>query len=328
MRIYTVERKVSIKIFIIGGAGYIGSHMVKALYQEGYEPITIDNLSTGHKDSVLYGEFENCDILDSAKLNRLFIKYKPEMVIHFGAFSLVGESVNEPYKYYYNNVAGTLSLLKVMIDNNCKKIVFSSTAAIFGNPIYLPIDEDHPKNPVNPYGKSKLMIEEILKDFDEAYGLKYVSFRYFNAAGHDPEGDLSERHDPETHLFPIIMQTIEGKRDSVSIFGVDYDTRDGSCVRDYIHVEDLAEAHVLAMDAAIPADVYNLGTNQGYSNLQIIHGAIKITHKDLEYHVGTRREGDPAMLTADAGKFMSVSAWKPKFNLEDMIGHAWTWYNR
>ena len=324
MKIYTVERKNSIKIFIIGGAGYIGSHMVKALHQEGYEPITIDNLSTGHQDAVQYGKFEYCDVLDSAKLSTLFNKYKPEMVMHFGAFSLVGESVNEPYKYYYNNVAGTLSLLKVMIDNNCKKIVFSSTAAIFGNPIYLPIDEDHPKNPVNPYGKSKLMIEEILKDFDEAYGLKYVSFRYFNAAGHDPEGDLSERHDPETHLFPIIMQTIEGKRDSVSIFGVDYDTRDGSCVRDYIHVNDLANAHLKGIDYLNNKNnkslFFNLGNGAGFSVKEVIKAVKETVKKDFKVLEEKRRDGDPSILVSSnklAKKVLNIQIKFPE--LKDII---------
>ena len=223
------------KIFIVGGAGYIGSHMVKIAHKAGHDVITLDNLSTGHQDAVLYGKFELCDILDTAKLDKLFKKHTPDAVMHFSAYSLVGESMANPYKYYNNNVSGTLSLLKAMIDNNCMKLIFSSSAAIFGNPEYIPIDEDHPKDPINPYGKSKLMVEEILKDFESAYGLKYVSFRYFNAAGHDPEGELSERHDPETHLLPIIMQAANGQRDSVSIFGNDYDTNDGTCVRDYIH---------------------------------------------------------------------------------------------
>ena len=194
------------KLFIVGGAGYIGSHMVKLAHLEGNEVIVLDNLSTGHRDAVLYGEFEYCDILDSNRLNELFKKHKPDAVMHFSAYSLVGESMSDPYKYYKNNTVGTLNLLKAMVDNDCKNFIFSSTAAVFGNPEYSPIDEKHPKNPINPYGKSKLMIEQMLEDFDSAYGLKYVVFRYFNASGHDQGGELTERHDPETHLLPLIMQ--------------------------------------------------------------------------------------------------------------------------
>ena len=290
------------KIFIIGGAGYIGSHMVKIAHQAGHEVITLDNLSTGHKDAVLYGEFEFCDILDAVKLNELFVKHKPDAVMHFSAYSLVGESVIDPYKYYYNNVSGALSLLKVMIDNNCRKFIFSSSAAIFGNPEYTPIDENHPKNPINPYGKSKLMVEEILKDFESAYGLKYVSFRYFNAAGHDPDGQLSERHDPETHLLPIIMQTANGQRESVSIFGNDYDTNDGTCIRDYIHVNDLANAHLQGLNylnkSGSSSAEFNLGNGDGFSVKEVIQQVKKITQKDFKVVEGKRRNGDPAILIA------------------------------
>ena len=295
------------KLFIIGGAGYIGSHMVKIAHKAGHEVITLDNLSTGHQDAVLYGKFEHCDILDSAKLNKLFIKHNPDSVMHFSAYSLVGESVTDPYKYYHNNVSGTLSLLKTMIDNNCYKFIFSSSAAIFGNPEYIPIDESHPKRPINPYGKSKLMVEEILKDFESAYGLKYVSFRYFNAAGHDPEGELGERHDPETHLLPLIMQAANGQRDSISIYGTDYDTKDGTCVRDYIHVNDLANAHLKGLnylnnsDDSLSAE-FNLGNGNGFSVKEVIRKAKDITNKDFKVIEEDRRDGDPSTLIASDDK--------------------------
>jgi len=296
----------SMKIFIIGGAGYIGSHMVKIAHKAGHDVVTIDNLSTGYQDAVLYGEFELCDILDTVKLDTLFKKYKPDAVMHFSAYSIVGESVSDPYKYYNNNVSGTLSLLKAMIDNNCMKLIFSSSAAIFGNPEYTPIDENHPKNPINPYGKSKLMVEEILKDFESAYGLRCVSFRYFNAAGHDPEGELSERHNPETHLLPIIMQAANGQRDSVSIFGNNYDTNDGTCVRDYIHVNDLANAHLQGLNylskSELPSAEFNLGNGNGFSVKEVIQQVKDITGKSFLVMAEGRRDGDPSTLIASDKK--------------------------
>jgi UDP-glucose 4-epimerase len=294
------------KIFITGGAGYIGSHMVKTAYKAGHDIITIDNLSTGHQDAVLFGKFEFCNVLDFKELDKLFKKHKPDAVMHFSSFSLVGESVSDTFKYYNNNVTGTLSLLKAMIDNNCTKLIFSSTAAIFGNPEYIPIDEKHPKKPINPYGKSKLMVEEILKDFESAYGLKYVSFRYFNAAGQDPEGGLSERHNPETHLLPIIMQTVKGQRDSVSIFGTDFDTNDGTCVRDYIHVNDLASAHLKGLDYLDKNESksveFNLGNGIGHSVKEVIQQVKDITGKNFTVIEGVRRDGDPSILIANGEK--------------------------
>jgi UDP-glucose 4-epimerase len=312
------------KIFIIGGAGYIGSHMVKIAHQAGHNVITLDNLSTGYQDAVLYGEFELCDILDMVKLDKLFKKHKPEAVMHFSAYSLVGESMTDPYKYYNNNVSGTLNLLKVMIDNDCKKFIFSSSAAIFGNPEYVPIDENHPKNPINPYGKSKLMVEEVLKDFESAYRLKYVSFRYFNAAGHDPEGELSERHDPETHLLPIIMQAANAQRDSVSIFGNDYDTKDGTCVRDYIHVNDLANAHLNGLDylnqSESPSAEFNLGNGEGFSVKEVIQQVKDITGKDFKVLEESRRDGDPSTLIASDNKARKILGLEVNFSsLEEII---------
>jgi len=311
------------KIFIIGGAGYIGSHMVKIAHKAGHDVITLDNLSTGHQDAVLYGKFEFCDVLNMAELDQLFKKHNPDAVMHFAAYSLVGESVIDPYKYYNNNVSGTLSLLKAMINNNCKKFIFSSTAAIFGNPEYIPIDENHPKNPINPYGKSKLMVEEILKDFESAYGLKYVSFRYFNAAGHDPEGELSERHDPETHLLPIIMQAAKGQRGSVSIFGNDYDTADGTCVRDYIHVNDLASAHLKGLDhlsqSESPSLEFNLGNGNGFSVKEVIQQVKDITGTDFVVMKEDRRDGDPSTLIASDTMAKEKLGLKPNFTTLNKI---------
>jgi len=294
------------KIFIVGGAGYIGSHMVKTAYKANHQVITIDNLSTGHKDSVLFGKFEFCDILDRKRLDKLFNLYNPDVVMHFSAYSSVGESVIDPYKYYHNNVVGTLNLLKSMIDNDCKKFIFSSSASIFGNPDYIPIDEDHPKRPINPYGKSKLMVEEILKDFESAYDLKYVSFRYFNAAGHDPEGELSERHEPETHLLPLVLQAVNGQRDSINIYGNDYDTKDGTCIRDYIHVNDLVNAHLKGLEYLNNSDTssaeFNLGNGNGYSVKEIIQKVKEITKKDFKVIEIARRHGDSAVLIASSEK--------------------------
>jgi len=294
------------KIFIVGGAGYIGSHMVKTAYKANHQVITIDNLSTGHKDSVLFGKFEFCDILDRKRLDRLFNLYNPDVVMHFSAYSSVGESVIDPYKYYHNNVVGTLNILKSMIDNDCKKFIFSSSASIFGNPDYIPIDEDHPKRPINPYGKSKLMVEEILKDFESAYDLKYVSFRYFNAAGHDPEGELSERHEPETHLLPLVLQAVNGQRDSINIYGNDYDTKDGTCIRDYIHVNDLVNAHLKGLEYLNNSDTssaeFNLGNGNGYSVKEIIQKVKEITKKDFKVIEIARRHGDSAVLIASSEK--------------------------
>ena len=312
------------KIFIIGGAGYIGSHMVKIAHKAGHEVITLDNLSTGYQDAVLYGKFEFCDILNLEKLNELFNKYTPDAVMHFSAYSIVHESVSDPYKYYFNNVSGTLNLLKAMIDNNCRKFIFSSSAAIFGNPEYIPIDEDHPKNPINPYGKSKLMVDEILKDFDVAHGLKYVTFRYFNAAGHDPEGELSERHNPETHLLPIIMQAANGQRMSISVFGNDYDTKDGTCVRDYIHVNDLANAHLeglkyLNKRESLSAE-FNLGSGSGFSVKEVIQKVKEITQKDFKVVEESRRFGDPSILIASSAKAEQILELKTNFSsLEQVI---------
>lgn len=312
------------RVFIVGGAGYIGSHMVKVAHNAGHEVITIDDLSTGHKDAVLHGQFEFCDILDTSRLNEIFIKYRPDAVMHFGAVSIVSESVKNPYKYYHNNVSGTLSLLSSMIENNCKKLIFSSTAAIFGNPDYLPIDENHAKVPINPYGKSKLMVEEMMKDFELAYGLKYVSFRYFNAAGHDPDGVLKERHDPETHLLPLVMQVANKTRDSVSIFGTDYETIDGTCIRDYIHVNDIASAHLKGLEYLNNNDVksieLNLGNGIGSSVEEIVTEIENYTGEKINTTYEDRRLGDPPALVANGDYAKDILKLKNKYRtLRDII---------
>jgi len=313
-------------VFIVGGAGYIGSHMAKHADLSGYDVVVLDNLSTGHKDAVKYGKFELCDIKDKEKLDCLFKKYKPDAVMHFSAYSIVGESVVDPYKYYENNVSGTLNLLKIMLDNQCNKIIFSSTAAVFGNPEYTPIDEDHIKKPINPYGKSKLMVEQILEDFDKAYDLKYLVFRYFNAAGHDAAGELNERHDPETHLLPLIMQAARGDRENISIFGTDYDTKDGTCIRDYIHVDDLCTAHLNGLNMffnsgkKIISNNFNLGNGNGFSVKEVISKVKTLTNKEFVVLEKSRRVGDPAVLIASNSKASKILNFTPtKSKIEDII---------
>ena len=312
------------RLFITGGAGYIGSHMVQLAHQAGHEIITLDNLSTGHRDSVLYGAFELCDIMDTKKLSELFAEYKPDAVLHFAAASQVGESMLDPHKYYQNNVSGTLSLLKSMIDNSCKKLIFSSTAAIFGKVQYLPIDENHPKRPVNPYGTSKLMAEKLLRDFDSAHGLRYVALRYFNAAGHDRNGVLKERHDPETHLLPIIMEAAKGIRRSVNIFGTDYKTYDGTCIRDYVHVNDLALVHLKALEYINKEDSlsaeFNLGNGKGYSVKEVIERVKYFTKVDFDVEEKPRRKGDPPVLVASSEKVFRELGLETRFmDLDEII---------
>ncbi|MBL7003446.1 MAG: UDP-glucose 4-epimerase GalE [Gammaproteobacteria bacterium] len=313
-------------VFIVGGAGYIGSHMAKHANLAGYDVVVLDNLSTGHRDAVKYGKFEFCDIRDKDKLDALFKKYKPDAVMHFSAYSIVGESVANPCKYYENNVSGTLNLLKMMLGNQCNKIIFSSTAAVFGNPEYTPIDEGHIKKPINPYGRSKLMVEQILEDFDKAYNLKYLIFRYFNAAGHDTDGELSERHNPETHLLPLIMQAAKGDRENISIFGTDYDTKDGTCIRDYIHVDDLCVAHLNGLNMFFDSenetrsDDFNLGNGSGFSVKEVISKVKILTSKEFKVLEKDRRVGDPAVLIASNSKASKILNFTPtKSKIEDII---------
>ena len=316
-------------ILVAGGAGYIGSHTVKYLLKNNYKVVVVDNLVYGHKEAVLTENFEQIDLADKSALDAVFKKYKIDAVIHFAAYTYVGESVSRPQKYYHNNVVNTLNLLDTMIENNVKNIVFSSTCATYGNPQYTPIDEKHPQSPINPYGKTKFMMEQIMDDYDRAYGLKYVALRYFNAAGCDAEGHLGESHDPETHLIPLVLKAIKGEIPQLTVFGTDYETEDGTCIRDYIHVEDLADAHMLAVQKLIAggeSDCINLGTGIGTSVKEIIDAAKLVTGQDVPVTYGERREGDPAKLFAANEKSKRVLGWIPKYtNIADIIKTAWLW---
>ena len=314
------------KILVVGGAGYIGSHMVKLLLTQGYEVIVLD---MANKKLPLAGEWIVGNINDKELLLKLFNSYQFDAVMHFGAYIEVGESVKNPEKYYDNNVTNTLNLLHAMMTHNVKKLIFSSTAALFGNPEYTPIDEKHPIQPINPYGKSKAMVESILEDYDKAYQLKSIALRYFNAAGADPEGLLGECHEPESHLIPLILQAANGKRDKIYVFGNDYDTPDGTCVRDYIHVTDLCQAHLLSLEKLLAGGEsarYNLGNGNGFSVQAVIDTARKVTEKNIVQENAERRAGDPATLIADSKAATAELNWKPQFNsLEKIITDAWHW---
>ena len=315
-------------ILVIGGAGYIGSHMVRMLANQGYNPVVFDNLSKGHREAVANYPFELGDLGDKARLTEVFKKYGIEAVMHFAAFAEVGESVKEPSKYYHNNVAKVLDLLDALVGNDIKYFVFSSTAATFGEPVRPKIDESHPQNPINPYGNTKLMVEKILADFDTAYGLKATALRYFNASGADDSGEIGESHNPETHLIPIVLQAAAGKRPSIKMFGTDYPTPDGTCVRDYVHVNDLARAHILALEKMFKDNVserFNLGSGNGFSVAEIVKEAKRITGIDFTVEKAPRRDGDPAVLVADSAKAERILGWKPQYNLTRIIETAWTW---
>lgn len=316
-------------ILVVGGAGYIGSHMVKTLFNLGYQVVTLDNLSRGYRDAVLGGDFVLGDLADKAQLDKLFTDYCFDAVMHFASFIEVGESVYSPGKYYHNNVTCTLNLLETMVAHGVLTFIFSSSAAIFGNPHYVPIDEKHPKNPLNPYGLSKWMVEQILKDYDRAYGLKSICLRYFNAAGADPEGHLGERHDPETHLIPLVLQVASGYRPSITVFGQDYDTPDGTCLRDYVHINDLCQAHLLALEHLFrerQTAVYNLGNGSGFSVWQVIEVAKQVTQRDIPVVMGERRAGDSACLVADSQLAKKVLKWQAQYtDLRTIIMHAWQW---
>ncbi|PPS45868.1 UDP-glucose 4-epimerase GalE [Chroococcidiopsis sp. TS-821] len=321
-------------ILVTGGAGYIGSHAVMALQRAGYEVVVLDNLVYGHQDLVekLQVELIVGDTNDRALLDELFATKKIAAVMHFSAYAYVGESVTEPAKYYRNNVIGTLTLLEAMLAASVDKFVFSSTCATYGIPHQIPITEDHPQNPINPYGASKLMVERILSDFSHAYGLKSVCFRYFNAAGADPDGLLGEDHNPETHLIPLVLQTALGQRQSVSIYGTDYPTSDGTCVRDYIHVMDLADAHILGLEYLLQGGettVFNLGNGSGFSVKEVIDTAKTVTGKDIKVESSDRRPGDPPILVGSSEKARKILDWKPQYSdLKDIISHAWRWHQQ
>jgi UDP-glucose 4-epimerase len=317
------------KILVVGGAGYIGSHMVKQLANTGNDVITLDNLSYGYRDAVKYGEFVEGDLGDNTILDAVFKSGDIDAVMHFAGFIQVGESVVKPSMYYHNNVANTFTLLDAMLRHDVKNFIFSSTAAIFGEPDYTPIDEKHNKQPINPYGHSKLMIEQVLEDYDKAYGMRSTCLRYFNAAGADPDGELGERHVPETHLIPLILQAASGRRQDIKVFGDDYATDDGTCVRDYIHINDLCEAHSLALQNMINKDQsarYNLGNGTGFSVKQVIDVAKEVSGNDFKVTIEPRREGDPAVLVADATLAKQELNWQPKFDtLNEIVKTAWRW---
>jgi len=318
------------KILVAGGAGYIGSHCVKKLTEQNYEVVVIDNLSTGHKESVNVKTYIG-DIRDSVFLDNLFAAEKIEAVIHFCAKSLVGVSMKDPFDYFDNNVNGTLVLLKAMAKANVKKIVFSSSAAVYGEHIEMPITEDYPTTPTNPYGETKLAMEKMMKWAEEAYDFKYVSLRYFNVAGADFSGKIGEVHDPETHLIPIVLQAALGKREYISVYGNDYLTKDGTCIRDYIHVVDLIDAHIKSLNYLFEknqSQIFNLGSEDGYSVLEIIEAAKDVTKIDIKYNIASRRVGDPAKLIASSEKINTILGWKPQYSLKDIIESAWNFYQK
>ena len=318
------------KILVTGGAGYIGSHFVKILQNNNKEVVVLDNLSRGHKEAIPNDViFEKVDLLDHNRLTKIFEKYSFDAIVHFAAFAYVGESVENPQLYYENNVVGSFNLIKAAINANVKKFVFSSTCSLYGNPNEIPISEKLPTNPINPYAQTKLIIENILRDFNRAYGMESVFLRYFNAAGADFFGEIGESHNPEPHLIPIVLNTALGKREKVFIFGDDYETKDGTCIRDYIHINDLGDAHLRALnylDYGGKTDVINLGTGVGYSVKEIIDSAEEVTGKKITTEITDRREGDPAILVADNKKAKEILGWEPKYNLKDIISSAYNWH--
>lgn len=317
-------------ILVIGGAGYIGSHMVKYLRQKGERVVVLDNFSTGHRQAVLGSPVEQGDLRDSETLNRVFRKYDIECVMHFAAFIFAGESMRDPAKYYDNNVLGCLRLMEAMRLHGVPQIIFSSTAAVYGEPTEVPIPETHPLNPANTYGETKRVMEGMLRWYGQAYGIRSIALRYFNAAGADPDGELGEDHRPEEHLIPLTLFAALGKRESISVFGTDYDTPDGSCIRDYVHVWDLCDAHYLALQrlrAGASLEVYNLGNGHGYSVLEVIRAAERVVGKPIPTVYAPRRPGDPARLVASSENARRVLGWHPRYPaLETMIAHAYRWF--
>jgi len=319
-------------ILIVGGAGYIGSHANKLLTQKGFETVVYDNLSRGHRDFLKWGDFFEGDLLNIQQIRSCFDKYRVEAVMHFSAFCLVEESVQQPEKYYLNNVMGTLNLLQIMREFGVKHFIFSSTCATYGFPEKIPISEDHPQLPINPYGQTKLIIEQVLKDYDRAYGLKHINLRYFNAAGADPDGEIGERHHPETHLIPLVISAAMGLKPEIKIFGTDYPTRDGTCIRDYIHVMDLADAHIRALEYLMnhnQSDSFNLGNGTGHSVREVIETVRKLGERDFKVVETGRREGDPPVLISSSRKAREILKWKPRYeDLETIIETAWNWHNK
>jgi UDP-glucose 4-epimerase len=316
-------------VLVVGGAGYIGSHMVKRLRRAGYTPVVLDNLSQGRRGAVGSAQLIVGELGDPSVLDVVFQAWPIAAVMHFASFIQVGESVARPAAYYENNVSNTVALLQAMVRHKVPRFIFSSTAAIFGDPQYVPIDERHPKAPINPYGQSKLMVEQILGDFEAAYGLRSCCLRYFNAAGADPEGELGECHEPETHLIPLVLQAASGRLPAITVYGRDYDTPDGTCVRDYIHVQDLCDAHLLALERLLAGGAssrFNLGNGAGYSINEVIEAARRVTGRPIAVLDGPRRAGDPARLVADPALARAELGWAPKLAaLDAIIGDAWSW---
>ena len=318
------------KVLVTGGAGYIGSHACKALKRAGFTPVTFDNLVTGWRDAVKFGPFERGDLLNKADVDRVFKEYAPVAVMHFAALSQVGESMKEPGLYWQNNVMGSLNLIQAAADNGCTDFVFSSTCATYGDQDGVVLDEDSVQNPINAYGASKRAVENILADFQAAYGLNHVIFRYFNVAGADPEAEVGEFHQPETHLIPLILDAVEGKRDALTIFGTDYDTPDGTCIRDYVHVCDLADAHVLGLkwlQEGGGSRVFNLGTGDGFSVREVVDQAGHVTNMPVPIIEGARRPGDCAKLVSGSSRALFELGWSAdRSNMKQMITDAWRWH--
>lgn len=317
-------------ILVTGGAGYIGSHACKALAAAGYLPITYDNLETGWQDAVQFGPFEQGDLQDRARLDQVFAKYQPVAVMHFAALSLVGESMSDPGKYWRSNVGGSLNLIEASVAAGCKNFVFSSTCATYGDQDGVVLDENSAQMPINAYGASKRAIENILENFGTSHGLRHVIFRYFNVAGADPDGQIGEFHQPETHLIPLMLDAIEGKRDALTIFGTDYDTPDGTCIRDYVHVCDLVDAHVLGLkwlEADHQSRAFNLGTGSGFSVRDVVDHSASVTNKPVPIVIGDRRAGDATALVSGSQRALQELGWSPKRStLEAMITDAWRWH--
>lgn len=317
-------------ILIAGGAGYIGSHINQMLAEKGYETVVFDNLVYGHREAVTQGILEEGDLADTRRLNEIFEKYTIEAVFHFAAYAYVGESVTNPGKYYNNNVANTLHLLDAMVRHEVRNLIFSSTCATYGIPNVIPITENMEQKPINPYGASKLMVERILRDYHNAYDMEYCCLRYFNAAGADPYGRIGESHNPETHLIPLILSAAAAQRENIQVFGTDYPTRDGSCIRDYIHVTDLAEAHIKAMEYLRhggESTCFNLGNAVGTSVFEVIEAARQVTGKEIPVKLCDRRPGDPPVLVGSDEKAKKILGWKQQYSdIQTILHHAWMWY--
>jgi UDP-glucose 4-epimerase len=316
-------------VLVTGGAGYIGSHVVKELRKKGYRPLVYDNLSTGHQWAVRQEELIQGDLGDKGYLQEILHKKKPLAVMHFAASTIVGESVERPEFYFRNNVINSFNLLEAMLACEVKYFIFSSSAAVYGNPHQIPISEDHPLSPVNPYGESKVFVERALRWYEEAHDFRYISLRYFNAAGADPGGELGEAHYPETHLIPRILEVALGSRPFIEIYGIDYDTPDGTCIRDYIHVIDLAQAHILALEALMngtPGRVYNLGNQRGFSVREVVDSARMVTGHSIPVRESSRRQGDPPVLVASSERIKKELGWRPQYDdLKTILETAWGW---